>query len=490
VSADPVADPLRERGSSPEAAASGGKQRPLALSFHARLVVDLVVVALLPLAIFGLVLIAGHFGDPIAVAPLLVFALAITAALGILVGHLMALELASPLRALARAISRVGAGEHAEPVPVPGDDLLAQLAESHNRLAGDVERRNRQLADILTAVAGLSPGDGVDALLVRAGADARAAFGLIDARMWLVEPNSVPQDERIPGEPLPIRAEIRAGQERLGLLEGRLPATRTWDPADQALLDLFAREVGVAIRNAELFARVEIQNAQLRALAEAKDDFLRGVSHNLQTPLTSIRLYADQLGAATQDRRAEIIVEQADRLSRMVRQLLTVSRLESGTIRPRSEVLALASRVRRAWEGLGVRTTDLDVTDESQGWLAIADGDQLDQVLWALLDNAVKYGEGPIEARLGVEPREGRMWLRIADHGPGVAEADRARLFERFARGGATDAADGSGLGLYVARELMRGMQGDLVLEPPDPGPAAIGAAFRLTLPAEPPLET
>ena len=133
----------------------------------------------------------------------------------------------------------------------------------------------------------------------------------------------------------------------------------TWEPADQALLDLFARQIGVAARNAELFARVEVQNAQLRDLAEAKDDFLRGVSHNLQTPLTSIRLYAHQIasgsGEAPVDRRAEIIVEQADRLSRMVRQLLTVSRLESGTIRPRNDVLALAPRVRRAWEALGIR---------------------------------------------------------------------------------------------------------------------------------------
>src|SRR6185436_15711072 len=104
--------------------------------------------------------------------------LAITAALGILIAHLVALDLASPLRALATAIARVGAGEHADPVPVPGNDPLARLAESHNRLAGDVERRNRQLAQILAAVAALTPGDGAERLLERATADARSAFGL------------------------------------------------------------------------------------------------------------------------------------------------------------------------------------------------------------------------------------------------------------------------------------------------------------------------
>jgi signal transduction histidine kinase len=266
---------------------------------------------------------------------------------------------------------------------------------------------------------------------------------------------------------------------------------RTWTLADQALLDLFAREVGVAIRNAELFARVEVQNAQLRALALAKDDFLRGVSHNLQTPLTSIRLLADQLASATGDRRAEIVGEQADRLSRMVRQLLTVSRLESGAIRPHNEVLAMAARVRRAWEALAVRDVELELEDASLGWLAIGDADQLDQVLWALLDNAVKHGAGPIEAGIAVDPDASLITLRIADHGPGIPPSDGQRLFQRFSRGSTAGTPDGSGLGLYVARELMRGMNGDLVLEEPGPSTRTPpGATFRLSLPAEPPLET
>jgi signal transduction histidine kinase len=486
---DGLGDPLGE-AMTPSGPASPVERRSSGLSFHSRLVIDLVVVAMLPLAAFGLILIAGGLVDETGGTPILLFSLAITAALGILVAHLVALDLSTPLRALAAAISRVGAGEHAEPVPVLGDDPLARLAESHNRLAGDVERRNRQLAQILAAVAALVPGDGADVLLAQATADAQAAFGLIDCRIWLVDPRTVEPDERIPGERLPIRAELRAGVERLGLLQGTLPATRAWEPADQALLDLFAREVGVALRNAELFARVEVQNALLRELAQSKDDFLRGVSHNLQTPLTSIRLYADQLATASGDRRAEIIGEQADRLSRMVRQLLTVSRLESGAIRPDSEVLAIGSRVRRAWEALGVRNVELVLTDESQGWLAIGDADHLDQVLWALLDNAVKHGAGPIKATISTDQASGRISLRITDHGPGVPETDRHRLFERFVRGSTADTAEGSGLGLYVARELMLGMHGNLVLEPRPSAGGPTGATFRLSLPAEPPLET
>ncbi len=245
----------------------------------------------------------------------------------------------------------------------------------------------------------------------------------------------------------------RRRSSALGVLVGRVPATRTWERADQ---DLF-----------ELFGQVEAQNAQLLELDAAKDDFLRGVSHNLQTPLTSIRAYAEQLELDRPDRRLGIIAEQSERLSRMVRQLLTVTRLESGALHPRSEVVSLATRVRKAWEALGAADVPFTLDDRAGGWLAVADADQLDQVLWALLDNAVKYGgRTPVHVEVVVDEAASRLRLTITDEGPGVAEVDRPRLFERFARGAEGRADEGSGLGLYVSRELCRAMDGDLLLEP------------------------
>src|SRR5207245_2377061 len=155
-----------------------------------------------------------------------------------------------------------------------------------------------------------SPRDSPDFIAGRTANDARSAFGMIDAYVLLVEPDKIPAQERIPGESLPIRAVLRAGDEELGVLVGHLPTTRPWERADQDLLELYASEVAVAIRNAQLFARVESQNSQLLELDAAKDDFLRGVSHNLQTPLTSIRAYADQLARDQPDRRLGIIAEQ------------------------------------------------------------------------------------------------------------------------------------------------------------------------------------
>src|SRR5204862_522059 len=124
----------------------------------------------------------------------------------------------------------------------------------------------------------------------------------------------------------------------LGVFGLVLIATGTVDPqvGSRLLLFMFAvavavgilagAAIGVAIRNAELFTQVQEKNVQLRQLSEVKDDFLRGVSHNLQTPLTSIKSNAEAIAASNHepDARLTVISDQADRLTRMVQQLLLV----------------------------------------------------------------------------------------------------------------------------------------------------------------------
>jgi signal transduction histidine kinase/HAMP domain-containing protein len=463
----------------------------LNLSFRSRLTIGLIAASVLPLAGFGFVVLSiGSATTDATLGRVLLFAAVMAVFVGGLLAYLLAADLTGPLRAIAAAVDRVSAGDLSTPILVPGEDELARLADSHNRLAAVLERRNRELGRILAAIEKASPRDGAEFLAGRAATDARAAFEMIDCSILLVASREIPSEERVPGEPLPVRAILHAGDEELGVLVGHLSATRAWERADQDLLELFASEIAVAIRNAQLFARVQAQNSQLIELDAAKDDFLRGVSHNLQTPLTSIRAYARQIQVDLgdqPDRRLGIIAEQTDRLSRMVRQLLTVTRLESGALHPRSEVVSLGSRVRRAWEALAVGDVALEIHDQANGWLAIADVDQLDQVLWALLDNAVKYGNRtPVRVDLVAEEGARRLRMTIGDSGPGIPETDRGRLFGRFVRGSATGADEGSGLGLYVSRELCRAMDGDLVLEPSAPG---VGASFSIFLPGEPPDE-
>jgi signal transduction histidine kinase/HAMP domain-containing protein len=459
-----------------------------ALSFRVRLTIALLVAAVAPLALFaGVVLVLGDRLADADLLALLLVSIAVAALVAVLLASALSGSLTAPIRALTTSLDRVAAGEPTARLELPADDELARLAERQDRLAAGVARRNRQVGRIVAAVSAWDPRVGVDVLLARAGADAREAFDLIDARLVPGDPTQTPAEERVPGDPLPVRAEVRAGTESLGVLAGRAPATAAWERADQDLFDLFAGFAGVALRNAELFARVEAQNERLVALDAAKDEFLRGVSHNLQTPLARIRAYADQLADERPDRRLAIVAEQSDRLARMVRQLLTVSRIDSGLLRARPEVLALATRVRRAWEALGAEAVSFAVEDTSEGWLAVADPDLVDQVLWALLDNAVHYGAGtPITVRVALNRGPCRLRCTIEDGGPGIADDERERLFTRWARGAAGAERDGSGLGLYVSRGLVRAMDGDLVLEPSAPGR---GAAFTFDLPAEPPTE-
>jgi signal transduction histidine kinase len=457
------------------------------LSFRSRLTLALILASILPMVAFGLLVLAidRFFGGATSdanLARVLLFGLAIAVLLAVFVSYLLAADLTRPLRAIAAAVDRVSTGDLTSPIRVSGDDELARLAESHNRLAADLERRNRELGRILAAIEGASPRDGVEFLAGKAALDAQSAFGMLDAEVLLVDPAEIPVQEVVPGEARRLRAELRVGKDALGVLIGRLPATRTWERADQDLFELFASEIAVAIRNAQLFGQVEAQNVQLLELDAAKDDFLRGVSHNLQTPLTSIRAYAEQLSIDRPDQRLVIISEQSERLSRMVRQLLTVTRLESGALHPKSEVVSLATRVRKAWEALGASDVPFTIDDQASGWLAMADADQLDQVLWALLDNAVKYGgRTPITVELAIDEATSRLRMTVADAGAGIAAPDRGRLFGRFVRGADRSPDEGSGLGLYVSRELCRAMGGDLVLEPTSSG----GAAFSVHLPAE-----
>lgn len=473
-----------------------GPIRRIAPAFRVRLIVGFLIAAFVPLAVFGSIVIgASLVTNPELVVPLFVAALVGAVLLGVALAALAAGGITGPLRQITAAVERVSAGESGPALPVVGDDELARLAESHNVIAARSQRRNHELAALLAAIGEYKPAAGPEALRQRAEADACLIYGMIDCQILLVDPGLVPASEAIPGDPLPVRANVRAGSETLGVLSGRLPATRSWERADQDLLDLFSNEVGVALRNAQLFGQIEDQNERLRQLDAAKDEFLRSVSHNLQTPLTSIRAYVDQLratgvdgrsdGTAEFHRRLDVVAEQTDRLTRLVRQLLTVTRLEAGVLRSQDEVMALAPRIRRAWEALNA-PTEFELRDASEGWLAVADPDQLDQVLWALLDNAVKYGgrEGRVEADVRPDPKTKRLLATIADHGRGVSRQDRDRLFGRFSRGMSQPSGDGTGLGLYVSRQLLRAMSGDLWLEPARKG---WGAEFTFALPGEPP---
>ena len=223
------------------------------MSFRARLTLSVVVGAVLPLTGFGLVLVGtevartGELDSTL--VRIVLFVLAVAIIVAVLFAYVLSNNLTAPLRAVSRAVERASAGDLSVRVEVAGEDELARLVESHNRLAAALERRNAELGRILLAIGETSPRDGLDRLVAQATRSARSAFGMIDARIELGDPTLVPVEEDIPGESRPIRAVLALPDERVGVLVGHLPATRSWDAADQDLLELYASEVAVAIRN-------------------------------------------------------------------------------------------------------------------------------------------------------------------------------------------------------------------------------------------------
>jgi signal transduction histidine kinase len=280
-----------------------------------------------------------------------------------------------------------------------------------------------------------------------------------------------------------------AVSDRLGAIlyapwEGRLDPT----PAEIALLTLVGQHAGTALEHSLLYAQVRRQADELNRLAGVQADFLRGVTHDLQTPLTSIAALATELRAdanLSEEARADLdsITHQAERLRRMVSQLLVASRLDAGVLTPQQEVFAVRPLVERTWAALRAdRPFELEVSGPPH--LAVADEDRLEQVLWAVLDNAVKYSPPQSRVQAGIDARDGTLAITIRDRGAGMDTATRERAFEQFYRSDAARrlAPDGSGVGLYAANGLMKAMGGRIEVA----SHLGEGTAVTLHVPAEP----
>ena len=285
--------------------------------------------------------------------------------------------------------------------------------------------------------------------------------------------------------------DISSGEELTAFLLAPWEGRPEPSPAERDLLSLIAQVAASALEHSLLYARLRAQTDELNRLAAVQQDFLRGITHDLQTPLTSIRALAADIGQEARlnaQARADLeaIAHQADRLRRMVGQLLAVSRLEAGALEPRQEVFRVEPIIERTWEAL--RAGERPFTLETDGvmQLAVGDPDRLEQVLWAVLDNAVKYSPPRSEITVRVGAGGTPEWLEVlvADRGSGMPPGLRERAFDQFFRADEARRAapDGSGIGLYAARGLMEAMGGTIHLE----GGADEGTVVRIRLPAEP----
>jgi signal transduction histidine kinase len=229
---------------------------------------------------------------------------------------------------------------------------------------------------------------------------------------------------------------------------------------------------------------------RLREFDRLKDEFIAIVSHELRTPLTSVygaalTLQKHELDAQRQRALLEIISTEAARLSRLLDDVLWVGRLDSGRVRPyitRVEPLPLAVDILDATRTHLPRGLSLELRHDAHTPDIAADPDKLRQVLVNLVENAVKYSRaGTIEVRVA-RGSDGAVRFSVRDEGQGIAPNQHERIFEKFYRldPNMTQGVGGTGLGLYICRELINSMDGEIWVDS-EPGR---GSTFHFELPA------
>jgi len=232
-------------------------------------------------------------------------------------------------------------------------------------------------------------------------------------------------------------------------------------------------------------------NEQLKSLDRLKDDFMSSVTHELRTPLTSIRALAElmvddvEMPAAQRQQFLGIMVAETERLSRLVNQVLDMAKIESGHADWHNTEVDLVALLQQAaqtvQEMLRERGAVLELQLPPASPPLRADPDRLMQVLLNLLSNAAKFVPSPggrVVLRLRVDATGATV--EVQDNGPGVPEAQRALIFEKFRQGGDADhRPQGTGLGLPISRQIVEHLGGRMELRP-DIGQ---GACFAFTLP-------
>jgi signal transduction histidine kinase len=292
--------------------------------------------------------------------------------------------------------------------------------------------------------------------------------------------------------------------------------TRSAEPDLQMrlhFLSAVASQAAAALENSRLFARVESLNRDLekkvaertselesayralKALDGMKDDFLSSVSHELLTPLTSITSFAEILAGIAGDaapasaaERAEfagVIRREAGRLTEMVQALLDLTRIEAGKVAMQPSAVDVGEALLASYKRLRGQFKERRVTvkvlaDPSMPSLK-ADPRWMARVFDALLGNAAKFAPEDSEVRVAVREKQGLARVDVKDRGPGVPDAMRSAIFERFKQAGnvMTDKPSGLGLGLPMARAILERQGGRIWYEPGKDG----GAVFSFTMP-------
>ncbi len=364
------------------------------------------------------------------------------------------------------ALTRLAAGLVGEADPVP--TLLARL-----RRAFDLERVELQVA----SAAGWET-------LLAADASSRSPVALAPSS------EAGPPDAAEDREPQAVSTVAAPAPAVLPLdhvtrlvLRGRVMAGD-----DQRVLLAFASQIGTALERQEL--RREADEAAVASRGDSlRTALLRSVSHDLRTPLASIKASVTSLlqddvdwSQAATTNFLDTIDEEADRLDRLVGNLLDMSRLETGAVQARLRAVGWEDVVAAATSSLSQSVAGLEVDVPETLPSIVADPVLLERAVANVVANAMRYAPTGTAVQIQAGAIAGHVDLRVIDRGPGIDEAERDRIFEPFQRLGDEETGGNLGLGLAVARGFVEVMNGDIEVEDTPGG----GATIVIRMPVAP----
>lgn len=284
-----------------------------------------------------------------------------------------------------------------------------------------------------------------------------------------------------------LAAPIRVGERRLGVIEVLASQSGAFFDTDAGTLALLAEPAAIALRNARLIEELQRSN-------RLKDDFLANLSHEVRTPLTGIVGWAevllDRKGEDEETRRSlTAILGQADTLSRMIADLIDLSRIENFGVEFQRARLRLPDVLAAALDAVGPSATkrrvSIDVALPPDLPALLGDGARLKQVFWNLLSNAVKFSPSGGRVRVGASwSRDEGVEVVVEDDGAGIDPSFQPHVFERFRQEESASSRrfGGLGIGLAIAKAVIEAHGGTIAVRSEGKG---LGARFSVRLPAQ-----
>jgi two-component system, NtrC family, sensor histidine kinase KinB len=415
---------------------------------------------------------------------LLVFGIALALSLG----YGLQRTILRPIQTLTAVSKELGEGKLDQVVPVESHDELGQLADAFNKLAARLRVYRQTTTDQLSQARHMTE------ITFSAFPDSILALSM-DGKINFANPAAGKLLQKINGDSgLPTAIQEEVGK----ILKGAPDSVPTsFEKAIAVRIDdheafLLPRIIGMRDESGNMFgAALVLQDVtRFRLMDEVKTNLVSTVSHELKTPLTSIRmglhlLLEERIGSLN-PKQLELLVaarEDSERLLRMINDLLDLARLESGQTRQRLEVVSPGVLIEEAFPDLRSLAEAHDsrlVADVAPDLPEVAvDSRQIGHVFSNFVSNAARFSKAGEEIVLSVKPAGKSVRFSVLDHGPGIAKEFQARVFERFFRIPGTEESNGVGLGLAIAKEIVVSHSGSIGLRS-TPGE---GSEFYFDLP-------